>query len=128
MTFDRTADGRQHRYRVRDLRGGWPVLPARARRVSGSRPAFTGDDDRLDAIVSARGYVTPDRDRLDVFTHHRSLTGLTYGLRQLAAAGPERVRAERVPAVADGELGDALRSQHAAIPTSARRKLAAGRR
>ena len=86
MSFDLRAYARRHRYRLRNLHDGAPVPPARS---SGkpSRPVYTGEHDRWDAIVGKCGYVAMDGDRLSVFAQFGSVRAKTAGMRKLVDAG-----------------------------------------
>jgi hypothetical protein len=69
--FDPLDYARQHRYRVRNLHDGGPVLPAR-RKSKPARTGYAGVEDRADAIVAHRGYLTAEDRGLGICLFFKS--------------------------------------------------------
>ena len=87
MLFSLSEFARRHRYRVRNLHDGRPLLPLRVRvRRRGRSEGYVGDDDRMDAIIGRYGYVCDEgAGRLGWYL--RRTKGKASALRALRAVG-----------------------------------------
>ena len=76
----------EHRYRVRNLHDGRPLHPLRVPVGGrGKSDGYTGEQDRMDAIIGRFGYVCVDGDQLGWYLHRTN--GKAATLRELTAAG-----------------------------------------
>ncbi|UCC31705.1 MAG: hypothetical protein JSU86_05375 [Phycisphaerales bacterium] len=99
VDFDLVEYARKHRYRVRNLHDGGPVVPARWKPPQGYRPAYVGKDDRWDAIVGRSGYVALDGCDLSIFVFYKSNRGVTSAMAKLKTIGA------RIDQIGDTEIG-----------------------
>jgi len=87
--FDLVAYARKHRYRLRNLHDGGPVPPAIWKPPKGYRPAYVGDDDRMDAIVGRNGYLADEGEpgRLCICLFFKSGRGVNKGRDKIQTMG-----------------------------------------
>ena len=84
--FDLLAYAHSHRYRLRNLHDGAPGPPAR-RKTKSTKTGYVGADDRSDAIVGHRGYVTAEDGGLGIFLFFKSGRGVACAKTEIAAHG-----------------------------------------
>lgn len=89
MSFDIREYARKHRYRVRNLHDGRPLLPLRVPVNGRGRAAgYKARKDRMDAIICARGYVSCDADdKLAWYLLAKSAKGVNRWLPKLTRLG-----------------------------------------
>ncbi len=73
--FDLLSYARERRYRLRNLHDGSPVPPARKKNKS-TTTGYVGVDDRSDAIVGQRGYLTAEDGGLGICLFYKSGRGV----------------------------------------------------
>ncbi len=82
--FDLIEYARKHRYRVRNIHDGGPVPPAQ-RKTKSTKPGYVGTEDRADAIVGQRGFVTIENTGLEIFLFFKSGRGVALAKTEIKA-------------------------------------------
>ncbi len=82
--LDLIAYARKHRYRLRNLHDGGPVPPARKKNKS-TTTGYVGVEDRADAIVGQRGFVTIENTGLDICLFFKSGRGVACAKTEIKA-------------------------------------------
>ena len=82
--FDLMAYARKHRYRLRNLRDRGPVPPAR-RKTKPTKMGYVGAEDRADAIVGLRGYLTAEDGGLGICLFFKSGRGVASAKAEITA-------------------------------------------
>ncbi len=89
MSFDLLAYAKEHRYRVRNLHDGYPLLPLKPKGDHKS-VGYVGHVDRHDAIIGEYGYVDADGNpggMLGWYLVFETARGLAPRIAKIEAAG-----------------------------------------
>ena len=83
-TLDLNAYARSNRLRLRNLHDGGPVPPAR-RKAKQTKIGYVGGEDRSDAIVGQRGYLTAEHGGLGICLFFKSARGVVCAKTEMTA-------------------------------------------